>query len=262
MTLIAFAATPDRVDVLSDTLYVDADDAGRGFTYAPKTIELPNWHGVVAGTGAVTLFSRYLVHLVTMEATDLDDCAARSVEPLRRLWADTLKVRPAVPTHVYLIGWSAEQERTTGWVLSIDETTEREWRPWRVIGGTFDVPWMLSLTTDAYDETTDSAPVTDAEWIDVFSNVRRAASVDRPPDQRILVGGDVTRTTITAAGVEQRTIHTFDDTGAEWAAMLAGTHHADGPAHKWTGVGRNDPCPCRSGRKWKHCHDPRARVQA
>jgi len=29
----------------------------------------------------------------------------------------------------------------------------------------------------------------------------------------------------------------------------AGTVHHDGPK-----IGRNDPCPCGSGKKYKHCH--------
>jgi len=26
------------------------------------------------------------------------------------------------------------------------------------------------------------------------------------------------------------------------------------PAGQWPRVGRNDPCPCGSGKKYKHCH--------
>lgn len=35
-------------------------------------------------------------------------------------------------------------------------------------------------------------------------------------------------------------------------------HRSDGSADPFVGVGRNDPCPCGSGRKFKRCHgDPR-----
>lgn len=35
-------------------------------------------------------------------------------------------------------------------------------------------------------------------------------------------------------------------------------HHGDTSANPYAGVGRNDPCPCGSGRKFKRCHgDPR-----
>ena len=44
-----------------------------------------------------------------------------------------------------------------------------------------------------------------------------------------------------------------------------GTHvesHVEGtPTGDFANVGRNDPCPCGSGRKYKRCHgDPRNRV--
>ena len=44
-----------------------------------------------------------------------------------------------------------------------------------------------------------------------------------------------------------------------------GTHvesHVEGtPTGGFANVGRNDPCPCGSGRKYKRCHgDPRNRV--
>jgi preprotein translocase subunit SecA len=40
-------------------------------------------------------------------------------------------------------------------------------------------------------------------------------------------------------------------------------HHTDGPDGDFARVGRNDPCPCGSGRKFKRCHgDPRTRGSA
>ncbi|TJZ77376.1 preprotein translocase subunit SecA [Chitiniphilus eburneus] len=38
------------------------------------------------------------------------------------------------------------------------------------------------------------------------------------------------------------------------AAILAAMHAQGGPDVQYAGVGRNDPCPCGSGKKFKHCH--------
>jgi preprotein translocase subunit SecA len=60
-----------------------------------------------------------------------------------------------------------------------------------------------------------------------------------------------------AQAIEQRadqisnvTYSAPDETGQPQtvAADLAGLQQAYGP------VGRNDPCPCGSGKKYKHCH--------
>ncbi|GAA5784588.1 protein translocase subunit SecA [Chitiniphilus shinanonensis] len=38
------------------------------------------------------------------------------------------------------------------------------------------------------------------------------------------------------------------------AAILAAMQAQGGPGVQFAGVGRNDPCPCGSGKKFKHCH--------
>jgi preprotein translocase subunit SecA len=38
------------------------------------------------------------------------------------------------------------------------------------------------------------------------------------------------------------------------AAEFAGAGHAGAQGQDMTKVGRNDPCPCGSGKKFKHCH--------
>ena len=40
------------------------------------------------------------------------------------------------------------------------------------------------------------------------------------------------------------------------ATVMGRAGAAGGPADKdaWTNVGRNDPCPCGSGKKYKKCH--------
>ena len=37
---------------------------------------------------------------------------------------------------------------------------------------------------------------------------------------------------------------------------MAGASTAEAPTQRKTGekVGRNEPCPCGSGKKYKHCH--------
>jgi preprotein translocase subunit SecA len=37
--------------------------------------------------------------------------------------------------------------------------------------------------------------------------------------------------------------------GNDAPPAVAGTVHHEGPK-----IGRNDPCPCGSGKKYKHCH--------
>ncbi|XZG70669.1 preprotein translocase subunit SecA [Chitinibacteraceae bacterium HSL-7] len=37
-------------------------------------------------------------------------------------------------------------------------------------------------------------------------------------------------------------------------ALLAAMENGDGPQIKFEGVGRNDPCPCGSGKRYKQCH--------
>ena len=44
------------------------------------------------------------------------------------------------------------------------------------------------------------------------------------------------------------------------SVMLGGSHAAEAAARRaddpstWGRVGRNEPCPCGSGKKYKHCH--------
>ena len=38
------------------------------------------------------------------------------------------------------------------------------------------------------------------------------------------------------------------------ASLLREARYADEIVGLWTSVGRNEPCPCGSGRKAKHCH--------
>ncbi|MET3598805.1 preprotein translocase subunit SecA [Martelella mangrovi] len=48
--------------------------------------------------------------------------------------------------------------------------------------------------------------------------------------------------------------HVDPDTGEDEVAPAAGAAETASLPDEWRNTGRNDPCPCGSGRKFKHCH--------
>jgi preprotein translocase subunit SecA len=55
-----------------------------------------------------------------------------------------------------------------------------------------------------------------------------------------------------AAVRPEPTVHVGGKTSSLSAAMAGGAGATSGK--DWSNVGRNDPCPCGSGKKFKKCH--------
>jgi hypothetical protein len=145
----------------------------------------------------------------------------------------------------------------------LSEKWEDDWQPIDVLydrpdyvgdrkGGSCRI-WPRDIGQTFY--TADQAPDGEQAWIALAQDLR-LRSIAVPPEHRVIFGGELVYTRLEDGGVEQRRIHKFDDQGQEFAMLLAGTANPLGAPHKWTGVGRNDPCPCGSGKKYKQCHLP------
>lgn len=230
--------------------------------------------------------------------SDIDDLAAWTPDIARACWEMSVERRTAIGcehpdagSRILAAGWSDRLGRIAAYEFWSFESEWHRGQPWggtEIIGhlemqrdmwakaetagfdlAKFDVVRSPSLPVDRHwsygpfpakkmtEPDQDAMPETDADWIAVAKRVR-AEQIARPVENRTLLGGDVRRMTLTRDGMTERVIHAYDDEGEEWAALLAGTLNPDGAPYKWPGVGRNDPCPCASGKKYKLCHDPRA----
>jgi hypothetical protein len=275
MTLVAYAVHKDRAEILTDSLAYTADAAD--VIPSTKCVWISHLNAAIATTGSY-LFGRKVVDwaLHLREAPEINGLAEQAFEAFEafpKLWDEDYKK----PMAVFMFGWSNVLGRSLGFLLGADKRDLVPWHPRNLLSFenigdhtlTDGTAWNVrphapvgfggaqrgEVAADGALHGThpDDMPTTEAEWV-TLGRKARAHQATLPPDKRIVIGGHLTLTTITNGSAHQRIVHRFDDTGDEWARLLAGTANPAGAAHKWTGVGRNEPCPCASGRKYKHCH--------
>lgn len=265
MTLLAYRLEEEYVEVVTDTLTV-ADD-GAVIDHAPKVRYAPHLEVLVAGTGLEFVLKMVGDHVAGIGSGSIDDVIPAAAVAARAAAQMCAEAGHASPTVLYLFGWSPCRRRYVGSLMlgGDKEPWEREWQPIDALlenpayrgdgaGGSCRIwPHALQESFNVADETPSSV----LGWVDLAEKLR-VRMIDTPPEQRVIFGGQLIYSRLEAGGITQRRIHTFDDDGDDFARLLAGSANRRGAPHRWTGVGRNDPCPCKSGKKWKQCHDPRA----
>lgn len=87
-------------------------------------------------------------------------------------------------------------------------------------------------------------PRDEAEWVRLGVTVREDRMLRQPAALRYLIGGDLHLTVLTRGMVVTARVHTFDDSGEEFTAAMAGTLHP---------LGQAGPCPCGSGERFIDC---------
>ncbi|GMA24683.1 hypothetical protein GCM10025864_24420 [Luteimicrobium album] len=112
-----------------------------------------------------------------------------------------------------------------------------------------------------------TAPTTTAGWIDLAESARlfRSRRCTVGSSLKVLVGGDLWLTTINSDGIATKKIHAFNDSGAEFAEVMAGGLHPQvqlGPCRCGSGKTYlecclvpelDEPCPCESGKTLRQC---------
>jgi len=73
-----------------------------------------------------------------------------------------------------------------------------------------------------------------------------------PEPEEVLADADMLPQRPAGGGEEARARRRESGRAAAAASTLG--EHAAAPRAPWAGTGRNAPCPCGSGRKYKHCH--------
>lgn len=270
MTLLAYRLERDFVEVVSDTLAV-ADNAAYLFD-SSKVQYIPHLDLALAGTGL-----GYIAKYVALDVGDLasapyDELVPKVQQIVQKVAAELADSNPdhaaASATILYAFGYSERRRRCMG-SLFMGGGPSAPWeREWQAVDALYDHPayrgdgrgssariWPRALGSSF--DIADAAPEGPLGWVELATRLRREM-IDTPPERRIVFGGDLIYTRLEQGGVTQRRIFRFDDTGEEFAQLLAGTANPLGAPHRWPGVGRNDPCPCGSGEKYKRCHDPQA----
>jgi len=98
----------------------------------------------------------------------------------------------------------------------------------------------------------------------VTAQLMRVEILPAPPEQQpaplpVMAGHKIDPTTgedemaLAMAGAETLARHGIGAGGAAAAEATAATRNPKDPT-SWGKVGRNEPCPCGSGKKFKHCH--------
>lgn len=295
MTLIAYALRPESVDIVTDSLSYNDGAVTLGYT-EPKSLghALTDAPVAIACAGAVVMSDAYEAAVTGAasrgELVDVDELALWTPEVARHCWQLSVERRtafgcrePDTGSTIFAAGWSQRRGRMAvyqfrsgkaDWagteILEDLEMQHDMWTKADEIGldlgkhgitrpSAVDRHWFYTPFPEARYSVPDqdAMPDTDTDWAALAARVR-VEQIARPVEHRTLVGGAVHRTTITRDAVTQNVIYAYDDTGDEWAALLAGSLNPAGAPYKWTGVGRNEPCPCGTGVKYKHCHDPRA----
>lgn len=268
MTFLAVHLRPEALDVVTDSLGYTRDVGT--VSHATKALYFPHLRAAVFGNGSHYVALRYKTWATALDLDgDVDDLADQSTEVLEVIWADFLRGRPDLaqtPTQVMMAGWSERRGRMAGFAFAAGDEgfpADANWMKLDLFDvaahvGHPDAYWMLGPQRHSdFMATPNDIPTEAAGWVDLAQRVR-AAAIKVPAEERIIIGGELLHTRVERDRATQTIIHRFDDTGDEFAQLTAGTANPAGAPHKWTGVGRNDLCPCSSGRKYKHCHDPRA----
>lgn len=295
MTLIAFASYNDHAEILTDTFSYVGSLEQTGQT--TKHITLNHLDAAVLTTGDAGFTDRARLYALQAAALvkDFDELVATSSEWVRSLW-ESLHGRtiddPDDWSTLCLVGWSnrvAEGLPETGcfrcYVLGPEDGFAPQEAPGLWMSPT---PWThrpSKLEADRltrwgleYDTTRDTIREVVADWqakplvnkpwnIEDWVHLGQMAREQRALNSfgRIFIAGQLIHTRLERGTVTSQVVHTFDDTGEEFAEMVRHTSHPLGQVQPcWCGSGRRfidchladsltEPCGCRSGQEFGNC---------
>ncbi len=265
MTLIAFATYgKKRAEFITDAAAYNpaADWTGR----CTKHLTLNHLDAAVLNAGPIDF--GHMSRAVILEASctvasfdELVDGTPALLRDLRQFWRENspsggrsgIYNRPTV----VLIGWSDQAQEFVGYVFA----SEQDFEP-TVPEGFWaqPMPWTSRPTDYHLDQLPEDDPLT-AEARERWLAMPPRSKPARLDDWRSLaievraershgwaaipVGGDVTHTRLERGTVISKRIHTYNDTGEEFARMVEGTAHP---------VALARPCHCGSGIPFGECH--------
>ncbi len=272
MTLIAFHAQQHRADIVTDTrTYAHC---ARRLHRTSKVMTLPHLDAAVicqGSTGFASHWNTQARHLAAQTPT-FDHLLEATESATIRTWNDLVDDVDAAneafgaegaiaPSVAFLVGLTSRGFQA--WQFASDN----EFTPVQLTG-LHVMPTPLDrrpsdleagrLLTHFHAAFGDAAPIrhlmrqpapappqTRAGWVDLALAVRRdRALCDLSSGFKTYVGGDVRHTILTPGAVSDARIHAFDDTGAEFEQMVAGSYHP---------IAQAAPCQCGSGTAYVDC---------
>jgi hypothetical protein len=312
MTLIAFATHRDRAEIITDTQTYTHNGTRMG--HHSKVLTLPHLEAAMMAQGSTGFEARWHVQALYLarQAVDFDDLVREAPGQLRYVWTELAgEMAEENATHgrsaevtnsvVFLVGYSATERSFVayGYASDFDFESMR-------LDGVYAMPspldrrpgdvelhrirkhlrtyaeWLGDDVAKA-DMATDRlgslppgpVPRKPADWVDLAKKIRRDRAMARiESGLKNHVGGDVIHTTVRVGSSTNRRIHTFADSGAEFAQMMAGTLHPisqAGPCECGSGKRyvdcclrdmADEPCPCRSEKTFADCCSVNADVTA
>lgn len=261
MTLIAIAPRTDGADIVTDTgAYLGG---GSEFSHSSKVLPLSHLEATVLTQGSTYFgdLARTQLTLASRGVPDLDALTDFAPELLRDVWQMTHQhTAPGEPAEsaAFLVGYSAAREGFAAFVLSSEDDFEAS-----EIRGLFVHPSPLSVRPSDLELTRlvahahpadvatlrgrkePDAPTTTDGWVRLAQACREERAMITPASGlKVFVMGRVFHTTMSRGRVATDLVHTFDDSGEEFQAMVAGTMHPQGQL---------GPCPCGSGDRYLDC---------
>ncbi len=268
MTLIAVHADTDHATLMADTR--SSDYLQRRASHDAKVIHLPHLTAAVAYQGQA-FFGRTVANdllFIGGHLPDFDAVLDAAPALLAEAWTDMhvlaaqgyAGARPR-PSVLFLVGYSAKRTSFKAVHLASDNSFE----PVEIEGlHVLPAPSPDLMSTLEHGRLVEhfakfgiddalgspapqpiSAPASEAEWIELAKSIRaKRALAPVESGLKWTVGGHVFLSTLTRDSFTARRVHTFNDTGAEYAAMLAGTLHP---------LGQAGPCPCGSDLRLIDC---------
>lgn len=294
MTLIAVHATDDHAEIVTDTLSYTATQ--RHLRRTSKVLLVPHLDAALTTHGSAEFSTYWEVKALRLGAVDFDEFLDKAPVALREVWEELTMIaehRNAIHggnrlpprSTAICVGYSPAQGR----FRAVGFSTDTDFAP-DEIDGVWVVPSPLHARPSDFElaridelfgqllEEPDKArgalrclpplepPESVLGWRTLAVVIRRTrALADMYSGLKMYVGGDVIHTRLERGLATQRRIHTFDDTGEEFARMMAGSLHPAGQLGACScGSGRRlveccleaiyaDPCPCGSGSRFADC---------
>lgn len=267
MTMIAFATYGDRAEFMTDTASYTAN--GSSFGRCTKHLTLPHLDAAVLTQGDA-LFgedAKSGALQASAQVATFDELVKTAPAWLADLWQNRrTESAGRMDDHavVFLIGWSDAEQSFTAHAFA----SEQDFTPLRVKNTwAMPCPWsnrpsglerrrMLAFGEsvgrgEAYRAVAEkwtqkpplARPGSVEEWRALAVTIREQRALE--DFGTVYVAGKVIHTRLERGAVTTRVIHEFDDSGEEFARLIAWSHHPQA---------QMAVCHCGSGLTYRDCH--------